>query len=867
MVSFRTYGYSGVILILLAAGRTAVQPTPLGAGATSKARTPSGVDAYGDPLPPGAIARLGTTRLRLRGSPSILGFAADGKTLLVFTRDGVLRLLDPATGRPARQFLLPDINGVAHASGDGRTVAVRDSDGAVVFVNCVTGKMKGRITREELFPRQDTIAVSGPSLLLSQDGKFLAVSGRGVKDRIEVAWFDTTRGKAVHRVYTDKHTPAGSMAFTRDGKLLAFVEGADGGKLRLRQLDTASGKEVRSVNLPVGAVDAVRFLPDGKAFLTWGRQNPPVLLLDAVTGKEIRSFADPETASYGHELSTDGKALAVAGPGKARIWEVATGKALRTFTHPALGGEPTTLFFTPDGKSLAAAGKYGLVLWDVATGKELYATGGHVAPVLAVAFSPDAKRLVSAALDKTLRVWEFPAGKEDRRFLPFAKGADDESDRVQIGGAGACFTPDGKAVLAATPGLPVQVWDARTARALRQVGEGKEVYPAALSADGKLLAGGTADGRLIVYDTATGKEVRALVWHRAQPREPGERVTQFGSVLAALAFAPDGRTLVAAGIIEKDNQLKALVRLWEVSTGRERHRATLLAANLNDDSGRAVPDALLRGETRAAVTFSLAYSPDGKRLAVGLGKVIYLWDTATGKELRQFAGTQVVAGAVALSPDGKLLAAGRSDGGIRLWRADTGAVLGDFPGHERAVLCLAFSADGKALASGSDDSTVLLWDVARLPLDGAHVEARWSAEELEALWSDLSGADAAKAFRAMAAFSAAPQSAVAFMKGKLRPAPPADPKQLTRLLAELDSKRYPVRSRAMRELAALGELARPALEGLLAKQPPLETRKRVEALLEGMRGPVTSPDQLQALRGVELLERVGSPAARAVLRA
>jgi WD40 repeat protein len=557
----------------------------------------------------------------------------------------------------------------------------------------------------------------------------------------------------------------------------------------------------------------------------------------------------------------------VTGAGKVTVWEVATGKRLRTFRHPSFGMDFPEAALSADGKVLVAAGKYRLAVWDVATGKELHATGGHVAPVVSVAFAPDSQRLVSAAEDRTVRVWELPAGKEDRRFTPFARAAEDNGPADSSDWILACFTPDGKAVLAATPRLPVQAWDARTAQALRQLGEGKEAYPAALSPDGTLLAGGTADGQVFVYEVATGKEFRTLVWHKAPANEPGEAVRQFGSALAAVAFSPDGRTLAAAGILEDDDGLKALVRLWEVSTGRERHQISLLATTPEDELAGRVAGALSGPDPREVAGFSLTYSPDGKRLAVGLEQVIYLWDTATGKELRQFAGLQVVAGAVAFAPDGKVLAAGRHDGGIRLWRADTGAVLGDVPGHERAVLSLAFAPDGKTLASGSDDSTVLLWDVARLPLASPRAEEKRSAKELEALWADLGDADAAKAFRAMAALSAHEGPAVALLKGRLRPAAPADAEQIARLLKDLEGRHYAARSRAMRALAALGELARPALEGLLTKQPPLETRQRVESLLQGLREPVTAPAALRALRGVEVLERLGSPEACAVLRA
>ena len=81
----------------------------------------------------------------------------------------------------------------------------------------------------------------------------------------------------------------------------------------------------------------------------------------------------------------------------------------------------------------------------------------------------------------------------------------------------------------------------------------------------------------------------------------------------------------------------------------------------------------------------------------------------------------------------------------------------------------------------------------------------------------------------------------------------------------MDSEQFSARGKAQNELANLGELAEPALRQTLANKPSLEVTRRVQALLERLRGPVTRPDLLQSLRAVAVLEDIGTPAARRVL--
>ncbi|MBY0522252.1 MAG: hypothetical protein K2R98_02575 [Gemmataceae bacterium] len=219
---------------------------------------------------------------------------------------------------------------------------------------------------------------------------------------------------------------------------------------------------------------------------------------------------------------------------------------------------------------------------------------------------------------------------------------------------------------------------------------------------------------------------------------------------------------------------------------------------------------------------------------------------------------------IAFSPDGKSVASGGQDGVIRLWEIATGKERLRLTGHQGRVHTIAFAPDGRSLVSGSADSTVLVWDIS-----GATAAERSKkvpdAERIRVLLNDLASPDAGRAYQAANALVDFSQQTMPVLKSELQPVRAADAKRIAQWLADLDSRQFAVRQQATEELEKLGELAAEALHQTLAQQPPLEVRQRVQRLLELLDAPDVLPDRLRGLRTVELLERIGTPEARALL--
>lgn len=668
-------------------------------------------DRYGDPLPDGALLRLGTVRLRHESPVLALAFAPDGKSLFSGGYKGTVRQWGPVTGKELRRLSWE--NGCVMALGvspsaKDRVLVAGSYQSTIRVWDWATGKLL-----HQLDGNQGSIYF----LTFTPDGKALASGGADNKLHL----WDLTTGKELAPVQHPSSVAA--LAFAPDGKLGASADY----DRNVRLWEVGTGKELHRMRGHQGRSFSLAFSPDGKTLISATEDNT-VRWWDVATGKEVRQLQlDQPRAAY-LALSPDGKLLASAGTHRSlRLWDLAAGKELhRLEVNPFGAGR---LIFSPDGKTLVSAVGPRIRCWDVATGKELCSSPEHDNAVRALTVSADGKYLASASNDQTVRLWDLAAGKELRQFRA------GQSPITLLG-----FSGDGKALVAAEENGTLRAWQVSTGKEYNPLGaqppELASRLPPALA--GNTLALVDRDRRVVLWDLASGKE-------RARLAEQREEVL-------ALALSPDARTLAVLG--------PRTVNLHDVAADRQLRQFDW--PGLRDDHRvwrRSFP--------------SLVFAPDGRALACGYEDQdsIYLWEVATGQEVGRLKGHGGGTTRVAFSPDGRSLAsAGRFDQTVRLWELATGKEYFQGAGNWDGMTPLAFTSDGNALAVGRADTTVLLWDLAgRRPSAGQP-----AAADLPRLWADLAG-DAVKARQAMGKLIGDPGQAVPFLKKQLQPAPPVPP--------------------------------------------------------------------------------------------
>jgi WD40 repeat protein len=825
------------------------------------------LDGNGVPLPEGAIARWGT--IRPRGF-SLVTFSPDGNTVAWWYRDGLVEIKklrnEPGTEgeRYCPQLWGSRLFSLSLLRGDRSLAVVGGPDGSVYLWDFASGEKPPSL-------RQPEPTGSAPR--------------------------------------TDRTAPEPFRCFAAspDGKVLAGgLAGSRTAAPRIRLWEVATGKELRQLK-PLRqfakqgpGVCWMGFSASGK-ILVAASEDGTVCLWQVGTGQQVTRFqAAPPAPQAGLQaiaLSPDSKSMAQVMPDHTiSVWDVGRGQELhRLRGHTA---EVRALTFSADSRTLMSAGRDQLTcFWEVASGRKKRTANLIGAGVETLALSPDGSVLVTGGTGDSWGV----------HFLNGASGWAGSNaraiNRMALAPKGDCFaTGDDTGT--------VRLWSVASGKVLRQFQRSHEINALALSPDGRFLAVGYRHYSVSLWEISTGKELRRWQWKERQN-------------LFSLSFSPDGKTL-AWGLWGGNWEDGGQGRLWQVSSGKELkplgtgQRTFGLAFSADGKrvattqhwyGGKAAPtprpviclwdaatgrrERVLQGHLFLA--YRCTFSPDGKILASAggafarppdqrrpdvpdspdLSEALHLWDVSTGVHLRQIPGDPVwtspregkVRGVndIQFSPDGKGLAAAEGND-IILYETATGKVRLRLKGHHEGVVGVGFVHGGRALLSASEDDTALLWDVTGRLEKGQLRPALLSSAELERLWGELAGADAAQAYRAIWTLAAAPESTVALLKTRLRPIPPVDSGRMEQLLADLDADRFETRVNAGHELEKLGELAEPALRKLLASQPSLDVQRAANKLLTKQARASLPPDQLQALRAIEALEQIGSPAAKELLR-
>jgi WD40 repeat protein len=831
-------------------------------------------DPFGDPLPEGALYRLGTVRLR-HWMVTRLSFLAGGARLLSVGWAGDLRVWDVATGRLVRRHDLPDGHSLSDvvASPDGRLLAAASKD-RVLLLDAASGRQLAAWGG----------AGEWQSLAFTRDGKFLVGLGR---DRAVHRWDVASRKETGRRAFSLADWPSGVTpnpplgTLSPDGAILAGVVPGDLDKdkepTRIRFWDVATGRECREA-LPIRPeLLTWSWSPDGRLLLVQNRDYR-TRVWEVARGKEVPLGGQKGGIKIGGvavALAPDGRSLAVGGLDSVVGWDLETGEPRwhwRLPVQPTASGPGlkvsmvSALALRPDGKTLAVGATCGHIsLLDMATGAAAggsrYSPGPFGGPLY---FSPAGGTFV-VRTGWTLSLRTLADGEEVRK-LPGA--------RVEG------WSPDGRLVV-----LREGTGDAPCLRAVDAVsGEGRWRLPGrtkdvTLASDGKAMAFIDEAHTVRVIEAATGREVRRF-------RPPAVDRPAKGEPTPAgypLGISADFRAVVARSPAWKSVQAWDLTRgdkLWEWQAPADWGEywslrflpgGRRLAVDIHEvpepEESLYVLDAATGAKQHGFQGRFLAASSDGRLLALSGPEVVTVRDAETGRLLVELKSGVARNNCFAFAPDGGVFAHNPDDSTIELREAATGRLLVRLSRErDRHYLHeIVFAPDGRTLAAAYNDSSILAWDATGLAAEAGRLpRLELTPADVARLWQDLGGEDGPRCHRAFWVLAAGSGSTVAELRRHLRPVPRPEARQVAALIADLDGDDFRQREKAMRQLERM-EGARGALVAALEGRPSLEARQRIRQILEKLDNLFLDPEVLRRLRAVQVLEQVGGPEARALL--
>lgn len=597
-------------------------------------------DLYGDPLPEGAVSRLGTSRLR-HGAFTAVDWSADGQHLVSQGFYGEIVPWDARTGTPLPP-LLPVLEGQGGLDVQGSRVLASDSSWVRAW------DLGGSLLWERQLPQDDGY---GAAVAWSLDGRRAAVARCGVERGAAVQILDGGTGSLVASVHAERDeisgecveapawTPAGTLLLASEEKLVAVDR--SGGRLWTREVDQV-------------ATHALAVSPDGRLVASGGTDDA-VNLWELSSGRAVRSFGWLGPWVDGLAWSPDGEHVAALVGSEVRVWSVSSGAELARFAGTS--GHADGLAFSPDGRQLAWTREDpdGIVLVDTRTWQPTQPPEQpwHGQSVVSTAWSADGKRVITGSVDGTARVWRASTGEQ---LAVLGLGA--RSDGATANGVQVGWSPRDELVATGGRDGVVRLWspDGELLHELEGMGAGM-VGALVFSPDGRHLA---------ALRPEWSEPSRVWVWE-VHSRELVSQV-QMERRVDDLAWSPDGRDLAAAGC-----------DLWRWSPGQgEPVQSELRGCARALDWGRhglvlatgeglwlRHPDETEGQRISGARLSDVQWSPDGEQVA-GAGKDLRIWP-ARGGEPRVYEGGHEGLSELSWSPDGERVVVGGYEPWALVW--------------------------------------------------------------------------------------------------------------------------------------------------------------------------------------------------------
>jgi WD40 repeat protein len=807
----------------------------------------NGLDIQGDPLPPGALARLGTLRLRDTSQIMALALTPQGDCVFTGSKSGA-----------AIKWEIPS----------GRKVLELERQTAAIL----------------------TMAVS-------PDGSTLVTGGLDNTVRL----WDARNGTELRKIEIGAQVI--SVAFSASAQMVGAA--SRDGQVRLWFL----GEEAEHLAIHEPGVEVLTFLPDGKHFAAAGiLENPavprPINIRRVSDGQVTLSLASEKSGVTALAFSPDGLMLASGDPDEnVSLWDLQKKAVLSTLyagvkpfpgeRHPLL----TALAFSPDGRYLATGTREGegLKVWDLKTRKEVFRLRGRGKYL---AYSPDGKWLVSAANKRV-----FLTNAITGELHPGLNGHQATMETLK-------YSPDGAALVSQGSDHAISLWDPLTGREVVHISDEVEDYnhfaylrnnqlvvfgstvvevwdlapPRKRSSNtsqslrGATLVCTSPDGSLAVFLTLQRDEVR--IYH-IEPFEEG----------ATLPFKPGYRCVAA---VDPADHLLALRDPTEPVV-------TLFDIRLKRD--------VVKCPGYGGRTLAVAFSPDGRLLATGDGSNIRCWEVCSGRELITLRGHESDVQSLRFLNDGRTLVSRSLDKTFRTWILDRGTeifrIQGDAPftdyggdqtgdcplvvirgehglhiydsrsgveqaifkGNQGIVRHAAFSPGARRLATASEDGTGLIWSMREVLPSIPRISPTNNPTDVSSQWVNLASDNVFTAYQAGWALVNAGAFAVEPLKEKLLLSKSLVPERVRDAVSRLDDEDPSVRTRAMSDLREAGEGAEPFLLTAYDLSKSNEQKARLDELLNGLSViPFVNSEKLRDLRVLGVLEHLGTKEAYDLIR-